>query len=957
MSTQTQKGPTHNDGHQARVPHWLVALLLMAAGIALIDVGFLYYSSRFAGKPPDLPGLQLAGSVEAVRKTFTQPSATYTAALAADYWLIGAYTLGLVLLTLVGGWCFAGPRARLFARVAVGTAVVAGLLDVVENLAVTWGLEQLTEPQSGELWWRVAASADVLKLVLLLPTVAVALATVLMVGARAAHHPTAAPVTVEPGSLRSGDPSNSLPPSVAKERFAGEVGVCVSGGGIRSACVTLGALQMLRAAGKLTNDGYLFSVSGGGYMAGALRLAMQAEHTGDANRANRNPPLYEQGTAELRHMRDHGNYVAQGCTQWMVALGVVLAHLVYVLFLLAAASVAVGLVLGFLYRQYPLAGPGVSDAVGHVGHDPGGVTWLLGTLVALTVFLWIAAGAREGLTGAPSPAWRRTAWVPAGITLLVAVVTLVVPWLAWWVGNNNAVAQTTAAIGAALTAISSVAAMGTKLSPAGGTSSATGRFTRYLMPVGVVVVVALLIVAMLIVMAWTVAQVSPGLVTPAPVPPATVPPPSFVPPPAPTWLLISLAVGVLVAALAALTFDQTTASLHPFYRQRMNTVFATRRRENGSAAPYDYAERTALSCYAKKVEGFPALVFVATAQVSAGPGKPTRPVPYTFSGDWVGGAQLGYVRTEALDDRVPRCYRGDLTVLGAMALSGAAFASAMGVMSKPFEVLLALSNARLGAWLPNPWWLRRESQDAGSRDWTRRRLPAVRGESYHLREILGSHPLHDPLVLVTDGGHYDNLGLVEALRHRCATIIVVDSSGDAPPYATALLEAIRLAHEELGVTVDLKDPDDLAPGSVLLDDPLPEPLKDLLPRLSKSALVRGTITYPTPLPSGTPYGRLVVVKTRLVQDLPYEVFAYAHANPDFPYDSTADQWFDRDQFDAYHNLGRRLGEIAADALDDPNGPSPNGSSPPPITTSVIDWTLIMQGRWSGDGGSAVQPQG
>ena len=49
-------------------------------------------------------------------------------------------------------------------------------------------------------------------------------------------------------------------------------GVCLSGGGIRSGSVALGALQSLRT--ELLGARYLVSVSGGGYTAGALQLAL-----------------------------------------------------------------------------------------------------------------------------------------------------------------------------------------------------------------------------------------------------------------------------------------------------------------------------------------------------------------------------------------------------------------------------------------------------------------------------------------------------------------------------------------------------------------------------------------------------------------------------------------------------------------------------------------------------------
>ena len=49
----------------------------------------------------------------------------------------------------------------------------------------------------------------------------------------------------------------------------------------------------------------------------------------------------------------------------------------------------------------------------------------------------------------------------------------------------------------------------------------------------------------------------------------------------------------------------------------------------------------------------------------------------------------------------------DLTVQAAVAISGAAIASSMGRMSGPVTRLLALSNLRLGTWLPSPDYLAR----------------------------------------------------------------------------------------------------------------------------------------------------------------------------------------------------------------------------------------------------------
>ena len=47
-----------------------------------------------------------------------------------------------------------------------------------------------------------------------------------------------------------------------------------------------------------------------------------------------------------------------------------------------------------------------------------------------------------------------------------------------------------------------------------------------------------------------------------------------------------------------------------------------------------------------------------------------------------------------------------------------------------------------------------------------------------IREFFGL--LHDrgPFINVTDGGHFENLGLYELVRRRCQVIIVSDASED-----------------------------------------------------------------------------------------------------------------------------------------------------------------------------------
>src|SRR4029450_4447268 len=124
------------------------------------------------------------------------------------------------------------------------------------------------------------------------------------------------------------------------------------------------------------------------------------------------------------------------------------------------------------------------------------------------------------------------------------------------------------------------------------------------------------------------------------------------------------------------------------------------------------------------------------------------------------------------------------------------------------------------------------------------------------------------------------------LRHRCRTVYCIDASGDSPPFATTLAEAITLAYEELGVRITLRDPAGLVPGSAAPLSP-PEVLERLNARLSRTAVALGDIEYPEPfaVTEGEPpsrNGTLIVAKALLTPDMPYELLTYALRETAFP---------------------------------------------------------------------------
>ena len=205
-----------------------------------------------------------------------------------------------------------------------------------------------------------------------------------------------------------------------------------------------------------------------------------------------------------------------------------------------------------------------------------------------------------------------------------------------------------------------------------------------------------------------------------------------------------------------------------------------------------------------RIGQFPAVTFCATANITGQnrtpPGRPA--VSFTFAGDYIGGPRdrLG---AHGLPGAVagPRIQQ-DLTVEAAMAISGAAFASAMGA-----GLAFTKSSSRCPTPGSAPGCPTRTSWRSRLQNLRRLdnpRAAASRRLSYFAREVFGLHPGSGRMLLCTDGGHYDNLGLVE-IRRRCERIYCIDASGAGPPLDDTLAAAIRLAREELGIEITLED--------------------------------------------------------------------------------------------------------------------------------------------------------
>src|SRR5208337_133264 len=136
---------------------------------------------------------------------------------------------------------------------------------------------------------------------------------------------------------------------------------------------------------------------------------------------------------------------------------------------------------------------------------------------------------------------------------------------------------------------------------------------------------------------------------------------------------------------------------------------------------------------------------------------------------------------------------GGITLGTAMAISGAAVSPNMGYYSSPsISLLLAFFNVRLGWWLGNPGWEGNVSYATEGPDFAIRPL---------LEEAFGLTTDDKRYVYLSDGGHFENLGLYEMVRRRCNTIIVSDAASD-PRYAFSDLgNAIQKIRVDMGIEI------------------------------------------------------------------------------------------------------------------------------------------------------------
>jgi hypothetical protein len=256
---------------------------------------------------------------------------------------------------------------------------------------------------------------------------------------------------------------------------------------------------------------------------------------------------------------------------------------------------------------------------------------------------------------------------------------------------------------------------------------------------------------------------------------------------------------------------------------------------------------------------------------------------FIFSPRFIGSGATKYVRTTEFEDEVH-----ELDLATAMAVSGAAASSNMGANSiKALTPTLAILNVRLGYWVANPRQLA-----------LARKPLSIFDQLYFLQELFGLMRENSDTVYLTDGGHIENLGIYELLRRRCQLIIAVDAEADPEMAFRSLVALQRYARIDLGVLIalpwaEIRDGTRAASEEIAKSGGLPPHAAPHGPHCAV-----GEIIYPQ-----NQKGILLYIKSSITGDENDYIVDYKRRFPSYPHETTADQLFSEEQFEAYRALG------------------------------------------------------
>jgi hypothetical protein len=333
-------------------------------------------------------------------------------------------------------------------------------------------------------------------------------------------------------------------------------------------------------------------------------------------------------------------------------------------------------------------------------------------------------------------------------------------------------------------------------------------------------------------------------------------------------------VSVILLAIS-LIVNINRISLHAFYRNGLSKTFLIKRGDDGKIK----SNKSLTLKELHEHHNGPYHLINATVNLQGSKNRHLkgRGADYfLFSKFYCGAESVGYGNTVSYN-------KGETELATAMAISGAAASPAMGTNTNSLMALyMILFNIRLNYWMPNP----NPQQAIKTPIWP-----------YYLfwKEFVRFNRESDSLLNLSDGGHHENLGVYGLLKRRCRLIIVSDAAADPNYKMRDFANLQRKARIDLGINIDL-DMTLLRPNSE---------------RYTDKHCVKGIINYPN-----EKNGVIIYIKTTMTGNESEDLLAYRRYSHSFPDESTANQFFNEDQFESYRKLGEVSGKEASAEIDE-----------------------------------------
>ncbi len=354
------------------------------------------------------------------------------------------------------------------------------------------------------------------------------------------------------------------------------------------------------------------------------------------------------------------------------------------------------------------------------------------------------------------------------------------------------------------------------------------------------------------------------------------------------WWFFSCSAGIFI--IYGLFVNINRSSLHNFYRDKITETYILKPKNqkpndghsNASHEEVEVDHSALLKDLHEGENGAPYHLINATLNLS-GEDEPKlrgrKADFFLFSKKYCGSDITRYRRTENYFDNYFDLRKGNseksVSLGRAATISGAAVNPQSGSMwGASISFLMTLMNARVGFWMPNP---------------NQSKRCFIFWPWYLVYRELFSRTKRDTwLCNLADGNFIENLGIYQLVKRKCKYIVAVDVGADPNMEFKDLGNVLRKVRIDLGVQINL-DVEMLR--------------KQADTKLSKWHCVADTIHY-----SDTEKGILVYIKSSLTGDEPEDLFHYWKQNPSFPHETTADQFFDEAQFESYRQLGYHIGQ-------------------------------------------------